>query len=202
MSANSCLGMAPGFLLLTTLEVSTKPAISFCTWMAVAVAEIVPRLVPTTHTGKSALVLIKASTFCTSAMCASLVRSTYSSSAESLGRPKMATLKPLARKYGLERTKKLLPVAFPSSTLPKPPPPPGKSKTVAFALGIDSQNSVVDTPSRVGTLISSPAEAKHEAASRKIASSFFSILDNRIYTENGWARLLSILWNGTTGFSH
>ena len=127
------------------------------TLIAVAVAETVPRLVPMIHTGRLLFCFTNSSTLATSVMCLGSVRSVQPSSSISLGRPKIATLKPLARKYGAERTRKLPPVTLPSSNLPKPPPPPGNRNTVALASGATSQNSVVVTPSRVGTRNNAPS---------------------------------------------
>ena len=127
------------------------------TLIAIAVADTVPRLVPTIHTGRLLFCFTNSSTLAASVICLGSVRSVQPSSSMSLGRPKIATLKPLDKKYGAERTRKLPPVALPSSNLPKPPPPPGNKNTVALASGAASQTSVVTTPSRVGTLNSVPS---------------------------------------------
>lgn len=50
------------------------------------------------------------------------------------------------------RTRKLLLLGRPCSSLPKPPAPPRNSSTVAQALGATSLYTVVRTPSRVGSV--------------------------------------------------
>lgn len=57
------------------------------TLIAIAVAENVPLLVPTIHTGRPLFCFRNSSTLLTSVMCLVLVRSVQPSSSMSLGRP-------------------------------------------------------------------------------------------------------------------